>query len=443
MRIPVKAPDDSTLAVALAHPGSLSKIMAASEASANERSYLHWDELRHRTPPDGLSLQEWWLALRLHRGAMRKQVPLRDRDGKLAGVVVTDEMQRRLHELDLGAGGRIQMPEPVANEASRDQYLVSSLIEEAITSSQLEGAVTTRKVAKQMLRERRPPVDRSERMIRNNYETMRRIRELTDTALTPSLVFELHRLITDDTLDDPSAAGRFRRPDEDVHVADGLGTVYFVPPSASELPERLEALCAFANDGPSEGFVHPVLRSMILHFWLAYDHPFVDGNGRTARALFYWSMLRHGYWLAAFVSISSVLRKEPKRYGRAFLLTETDDNDLTYFLLYHLDVLGRAIDALHDYIARKTEQVRHIELALRGSSLLNHRQRAIVGHALRHPGTRYTIEGHRRSHGVVYQTARTDLLDLCERELFRSEKRGRKLVFSALPELERRLGELS
>ena len=69
------------------------------------------------------------------------------------------------------------------------------------------------------------------------------------------------------------------------------------PPSADQLPKRVETMCAFANEQLKSGFIHPVIRSILLHFWLAYDHPFVDGNGRTARALFYWSMLRHKYWL--------------------------------------------------------------------------------------------------------------------------------------------------
>ena len=102
--------------------------------------------------------------------------------------------------------------------------------------------------------------------------------------------------------------------------------------SASNCTERMGLMCDFANSKTPEGFVHPVLRSIILHFWLAYDHPFVDGNGRVARALFYWSMLRHGYWLFEFVSISQIILKAPVKYGRAFLYTETDDNDLTYFI---------------------------------------------------------------------------------------------------------------
>ncbi len=51
-------------------------------------------------------------------------------------------------------------------------------------------------------------------------------------------------------------------------------------------------------------FIHPVIRAILLHFMLAYDHPFVDGTGRTARALFYWSMAHQGYWLMDFISIT-------------------------------------------------------------------------------------------------------------------------------------------
>jgi Fic family protein len=63
--------------------------------------------------------------------------------------------------------------------------------------------------------------------------------------------------------------------------------VFHTPPPAAELPARLEAMCDFANSKTPDTFIHPVVRGIFLHFWLAYDHPFVDGNGRTARALFY------------------------------------------------------------------------------------------------------------------------------------------------------------
>ena len=117
----------------------------------------------------------------------------------------------------------------------------------------------------------------------------------------------------------------------------------------------MQRLCDFANaDEASLPFVHPVLRAILLHFMIGYDHPFADGNGRTARALFYWSMARSGYWLMEYTSISHILRKAPARYMRAYLHTETDKNDTTYFLLHQLQTIRQAIAALHDYVAKKS-----------------------------------------------------------------------------------------
>jgi len=185
-----------------------------------------------------------------------------------------------------------------------------------------------------------------------------------------------------------------------------------------------------------------VVRAILLHFWLAYDHPFVDGNGRTARALFYWSLLRSGYWLFEFISISTVLRRHPAQYARSFLYTETDDNDLTYFLVAQTEVIHQAIEGLHAYIERKTRELREAETQLRALAWFNHRQVALIRHGMTHPGQRYTIESHRKSHDVVYQTARTDLLDLAEKEVLEQFKHGKQIVFIAPEDMVERLKNL-
>jgi len=272
---------------------------------------------------------------------------------------------------------------------------------------------------------------------------MLRIGKLKDEPLSKKLVFDLHQIITDKTLNDKSAAGRFRKADERIVVGDMYNEIFHDPPPCKQLEERMAAMCAFANCKSPTGFIHPVIRSIILHFWLAYDHPFIDGNGRAARALFYWSMLRYGFWLFEFISISHIIRKAPAKYGRAFLYTETDDNDLTYFIIYHLDVIRRAIKELHEYIKRKTEQLRTIEHKMRGMAALNHRQRALISHALRHPYQHYTIRSHQVSHNVVYQTSRLDLFDLELRGLLKCRKVGRTWHFTPVDELEERLAKLT
>lgn len=418
----------------------MGRILEASRRAAASGRYFHWEKLRRRKPPLELSHEEWWLALKLARSGLLREVPLRDTQGRAFRFGLPDPAAEHLHHIDQDAAGRIEMAaDGIANSGTRSRYIIHSLLEEAITSSQLEGAATTRRVAKEMIRSGRPPRDRDERMILNNYVAMQEIRGFRDRPLSPEAVLELHRVLTADTLDDASAAGRFRRPAERVRVMTPYNEVLHTPPPAEELEARLGALCEFANEATPGYFVHPVIRSIILHFWLAYDHPFVDGNGRCARALFYWSMLRRGYWLCEFISISQIIKRAPARYGRAFLYTETDENDLTYFVLYHLDVIRAAIRELHAYIAAKTQEVRRTERLIRASAGLNHRQVALLDHAIRHPEAAYTIASHRMSHGVVYQTARSDLQDLARKGLLTERKAGRRFVYSPVEDLAEKL----
>jgi len=446
-----QSPPPIPLNLVLALPSKkLGAILAEAVRSEAEGKYRHWDTIRHLTPPAGFTREQWWGATKLVRQPALKPLPLRDSEGKQFRYAITDMIARLLHEIDLGAGGNIGMPDPIANPQTRSQYVMHSLFQEAVTSSQLEGAATTRAVAKEMLRTGRPPRTRGERMILNNYLTMQRVAEWKERPLDEQLIFEIHRMVTDGTLDDPDAAGRLRRTDEKITVQDAItGEVFHSPPPADQLSDRLKALCEFANGSvldvgkPLGCFVHPALRAILLHFWLAYDHPFVDGNGRSARALFYWSMLRQGYWLFEFVSISEILVKAPAKYAMSFLCTETDDNDVTYFLLYQCEVIRRAIMSLHEYIDKKSKELRETETLLRGATDLNYRQQALITHALRKPGTRYTIEGHRRSHAIVYETARNDLMALAQRGLLETRKAGRAFAFVAAPDLAERLQRIT
>ena len=437
-RLPRKPPSLQELLELCGGPQEALPLLSrlASTAEAGDR-YLHWDELRYRTPPKGLSNKQWWLAEKLSRRPTL--LPLQANDGSAFWFSQSPVLLQGLHQIDMQAGASVVAPEAVTTRSTRDRYLLSSLMEEAITSSQMEGAATTRDVAKAMIRSRRRPRDRSERMILNNFLTMQRIRDLRKQPLTPQLVLDLHRLVTEGTLDDPADAGRLRPPGKEVVVDDLYGTVFHVPPPAQELPQRLEALCLFANGETPQVFIHPVLRAIALHFWLAYDHPFCDGNGRTARALFYWAMLNQGYWLFEFISISSVINQARGQYERSFLLSESDDNDLTYFLLAQVKVIQQAISSLHAYLERKADEVGTLQQRLEGMEGVNHRQLALLRHALRHSGFRYSVLSHQNSHGISHQTARSDLQKLAARELLIPGKDGRREVFRVPEDLPSRL----
>ena len=449
MRLPADPPPFGDL-VHGQGPEGLLRLISSGIGKLPANRYLHWSKLKYMTPPEGFTVEDWWVATKIARAAAEHTLPLADEHDTPFAFTDSGYLHHMLHEVDLHAGGGLALPQDVASADSRDIYLKRSLMEEAITSSQLEGASTTRLIAKDMLRSGRKARDTSERMILNNYHAMEFVRELAETDISMDALLELQRLLTEGTLRDSSSAGRLRRDDEEVAVVDERdGVVIHRPPDAAQLTDRLGRVLAFANATEQAQFLHPVVKAVLLHFMIGYEHPFVDGNGRTARALFYWAMTRAGYWLAEFLSISTIIRKAPVQYVRAYVLSERDDNDVTYFLDYNLRVVLRAVDQLRHYLARKASETRDTERLLAGSSVggqLNYRQLAAIRGLRKRPGRPYTIDEHRRTNHVTYQTARTDLLKLAELGLLKTERtraQGRAFHFTLAPDMQAQLDSLS
>ncbi len=442
MKIPVTPPDvDVILKTALStrSSGDLRLLLGGTVGPTPNGKYAHWDILRHLQPHEGLTAEQTWAATKIARRHILTGTPLTDTKGAHVSYALPALVLKLLHTVDRDAGGVIGAPDQVTNPQTQATYLLKSIVEEAITSSQLEGASTTRRVAKDMLLSGREPRDRSERMIVNNYRALQYVRAHRTEAITEAHVFALQSILVDDTLDVPDGAGRFRRDDEHIVVEDETGTTLHHPPVERELPRRLRVLCEFANGAHTKDFMPPVIRAILVHYGLAYDHPFIDGNGRTARALFYWVMAREGYWLCEYISISRILKKARAQYAESFLYTETDENDATYFIVHQLKVLTRAIADLHEYLQRKLTEMREVDDMVRHNRALraelNPRQLDLLTHALKQPQGEYTIASHRRAHDVAYATARSDLLALAERGLLEQRNRGRQFYFVAPPKL--------
>jgi Fic family protein len=444
MKLPRKPPEYN-LSQIITLNDRLSEVL---RPTTEKGEYVHWDKLRFLKAPLNLTPEQWWFSIKLARKAIYKQLIFKDKLDAPFVLATPDSILHKLHSIDRNTGNTIQSPAAVLNTQMRNTYLVQSLIEEAITSSQLEGASTTRKVAKEMLRTKRKPRDLSEKMIYNNYDAMQFVRDNKNEELSVEMILELHRILTRDTLDDAKDAGRMRTSD-DIHVWDQQeDQVLHTPPKARELKKRLTKLCKFANTKKDDEdfFIHPVIKAILLHFMLAYDHPFIDGNGRTARALFYWSMAQQDYWLMEFISISEIIKRAPSKYARAYLYTETDDNDVTYFVIHQLEVILQAIKSLYEYINKQSEEINATEHLLSTNQALqdklNYRQVALIKHALKNPNMRYQIASHRQSHNVTYDTARTDLLNLAKLGLLVKKKMGKAFSFVVVGDLRKRIAEI-
>ncbi len=418
------------------------RLLAGLSPVDDEGRYLSWDDVRYRQPPAGLTRRQWWLSLSSARHAARQELPLLGRGGLPFWYCATGPLAGYLRRWDAAVSTYDVHRDLGLRDDERNQLRVNSQMFESIQSSRLEGANTTRAVAFEMLRDGRRPRDYGERMIANNYAAMEQISIWTAESEPFDLdhILELHRIVTDGTLraDD---VGRLQAPgDPRVYVVSRGGDIVHEPPPAAELPERMQRLCDFENRQDDASDLPPLIRAILVHFMSGYDHPFADGNGRTARALFYWSLLRSGVWLSQYLPISEFLLLAPAQYSRAYQFVHADGNDVTHFLLHQLDVIERALDRLREHARSMSRWMQQVRETTGRESGLNQRQSDLLAALLRDPARYITIARHRRVNSVSYAVAHGDLADLVERGLLERERVGRRLQFRPAPDLQDRLG---
>lgn len=430
----------------------ISVLSNSSKVVDEKGRYAHWDKLQYRAFPEGVgSPLEYWHRIKAARNVAKKNVVFKDKNDMPFHYVEFDRLNELKDWVLEHAAGALNAPEQVKNNSTKSTYLISSIIEESISSSKMEGASTTRRVAKEMLRSGRRPKDVSEQMIFNNYHAMMFIRNILkdrDIPLTPQIIFKLHEIVTEGTLagDDEGKYGVLRGEDDDIVVCDPKSDeILHIPPRPSSLPDRLQLICDFVNGATDEEgtYMPPVIRAIITHFMVGYDHPFVEGNGRTARALFYWVMIKNNYWLMEYVSISAVIKRAQSEYLLAYLHTESDQNDLTYFIIQQLEVIKTAVIDFHAHVVGQVQKDNDILEMFRNSKVrkeLNLRQIALIRNALKNAGNSYSVKSHQNSHVCSKEAARKDLIKLSDDfGLLNKFKDGRSLVFVAPNDLVERI----
>lgn len=373
--------------------------------------YLYWSDIKYKSKQVNISAEELWAVVKLSRLLQRINIWPKYN----ISLLITNKMQSLCHSFDMNFGGSWGSQSIIPSE-EKERCLISSSMEEAISSSQMEGAATTRKVAKDMLRKNISPRNRGEQMISNNYDCIRYISEHKDEPLTEEMLLKIHSLMTAKTLENPEDAGRFRSDDNVYVVNHNTSEVVHYPPTYTDIPEFIHLLCSFANDSNEGYFIHPIIRAIIIHFMIAYVHPFSDGNGRTARAVFYWYMLKNKYWLTEYMSISRIIYKTKASYENAYLYTENDDNDISYFVSYHLKVLEQAFDELKIYIEKKIDQKAKTADFLRLGGI-NERQAAMLSIINNNPQTAFTIKELENRFAVSHPTVKADVDALVARGL--------------------------
>lgn len=407
---------------------------------ANSPDYLYWDHLKYKQPPAGLSSEEWWYFIQNFRLISAIQTPLLSQNGKYFGWIRLPYTDEFLHEIDMHAGWQtLPQTSTLTSPANRQMLVTRGIIEEAIASSQLEGAHTTRKVAKQMILDKRAPRNESERMIFNNYQAIMAIEEkYKNDDLSVELLFELHKILTDKTIN-PQAQGRFRRDDDQIIIQGQIGSHEYtshVPPSENFIKEQIIRLINYANDAGNSPFIHPIIKAIFLHFWIGYLHPFTDGNGRLARAIFYWYLLKKGYWTFMYLPISTVIKKAPLQYAMAYIYTEQDRFDLTYFYDFHMKKIMQALAEFKVYIQKKKKENIEIDLLIKRGTHINLRQKQLIYYLLSENNGSTTIASHRTINNISRQTAAKDLEHLEKAGFLSVQREGKQLRYFATDKLQ-------
>lgn len=408
--------------------------------------YLYWDKIKYKEIPKQYTPEIAWAAIKFIRNnALHRQasVILDESGQKFSWLDALPWYNEFLHEIDMNLGGALLGLARDLDEREKRQFITHGVMEEAIASSQLEGANTTRKVAKRMLREGRKPRNKSEQMIANNYQAMVFIeKEMKSSKLSLDVVQDLHIMLTKKTLDSEKDEGRLRNDRDEIVVQDATdGTIYHTAPREEFMRRELERLIAYANDDLKDGgFVHPIFKAIFLHFWIGYLHPFVDGNGRLARALFYWYLLKNDYWGFAYLPLSKVIKNSPIQYGMAYIYAEQDDNDLTYFLDYNARKIKQSIKEFREYEQRTQKGNAKMVKEARTKYHLNDRQIHLLQFYQKNKDEGMSILAHMNVNEISRATAINDLKVLEKLGFVSKKKTGRKVYYYATDKLEELFG---
>ena len=401
------------------------------------KEYLYWDKIRYKDFPKELhSVEELWLVIQRYR-KYYKSTTIINNNWAHFKLDSPDFIEELTHNLDLNLGWKFLNID--FSESERRMFLQNGIAEEAISSSQIEWAMTSSKVAKEMIQQWRKPMSKDEKMIINNYNTMQFINtDFKEEKLTVSWFIELQKMLTLWTLEEENQIWRLRKDQDQIVVKNSSWTkILHEPMNEWKMKEELSRLIEFANDEET-GFTHPFIKAVMLHFWIGYLHPFCDGNGRTARAVFYWYLIKKWYWGFSFIPVSKAINDSKIQYWKSYLYSEQDGSDMTYFLVYIANKVIQSMDEFHDYVENKIKKQKVAKSEL-SHLQLNDRQKKLIAYFLENSKSYTNNTIHKNYNSIAMNTANTDLKDLLKRGFVYIEKQGKFVNYFPVNDLKDRI----
>jgi Fic family protein len=432
---PLQASINPFIEIAKTQPELLPAYMDLHSPVDKKGRYLPFEELCRRFPK-ALDAQLAWSVVRDARRSQLTQLAPFNQYLSSFDYFVSPAIQQAnlLIEQHTSLSSVEWMAQQLGEGEGFKQVLESLVKDEAISSSQLEGAATTTRVARDFLLNERQPESLSEKMILGNFRLMQAAWSEKDKPLSLALIKQLHHIGMSDIDDEKYQPGQLRTTD-DVVVVDASGEVVHTPPLAKELEQRLEFVVSWLNDMEPSSSASAFVIASALHFAIGFEHPFHDGNGRLARALFYWVMFKQGYHAFRYISISALLNEAPVQYGKSYIHTETDEMDMTYFIGYQSKIVIRAVEKFLQDFSALDNKYRNFKAVLASSKYYaqaNENQRTVIILVHNIGIKKVTANWVQLMMGCSYNTAVSIINGLVKLGIFKRDKVGREWHYSML-----------
>ena len=391
-----------------------------------ENNYLSKEKLIYKGISSRENFNEYWNDIQIRRKEQAKVLPLLDKEKAPLWYNVTEETLNNIYEIE--ELGRDRIEDIIPDEVKSDMF-IESLIDEAFSSSWIEGAYSTRKRAHEMIKNELSPKNKSEKMILNNYEGLLFTLENIENELNEEYLVNLWKILTKETLEEDEITSGYR--DDQVYIHKGSEIVYEGPES-KDVAKMMNSLYEYIDQYDIES---PIVKACVAHYYFVYVHPFFDGNGRTARALMNLFLIKSGYEFFKYFSISKILTEKRKQYYTAIENCEANDGDLTYFIDFYTKLLLDTMKSIRKtYLGHFGKQV-VMDLFYDLDIILNERQEKIVTTLFKSDKKFIDTKEYTKKYKVVQETARKDLQELVDLGVLKKIKRGKKYIFK-LEELQ-------
>ncbi len=300
-----------------------------------------------------------------------------------------------------------------------------AIIRSAHSSTAIEGNRLSLEQVSDLAEGREIMATRKDKQEVLNYlKVLESIDKLTDgKKITEKNILAIHKKITKETLENPSDCGDYRN--RYVVIENRLtGEVIFRPPSNKDVPRLMKDLTEWLNS-PKAKALDPIIEAGIAHYEFVRIHPFIDGNGRTARVLATLILYLRGFDAKQFFCLDDYYDSDRPAYYRVLQSVDQKSLDITHWLEYFVEGVKVSIATVKERVIRLSSE--RLRKTTKGQIALTERQMKIVEFI--NQNGRITNRDIREMFKISDRAALKEIRKLADLEVIKTEGKGRSLSY--------------